>query len=311
MAIARDSFLINSTGLRYFAGVARVGSIRRAAEDLHVAASAISRQIHLLEEDLGSPLFERHRGQKVMKLTPAGEVLLVYARSVENGLDQVRTDIRSIETMQRGTVRLGISESFTREFLPQFLRTFHTQYPGINFEVVVAGGAKLMEQLSKDELDISLSYISPDTFDVTVVEQRFIKPCLLVSGSHPFAKRAFVDISECGDEEMALPDETLTIRGSYVRMFAKAKIKPRGVMVTNSFELMRASAAAGLCVAIVNKYFGGPKPPRGLKYVPLRGKGVEKWPLNICVHTDRNLPVAVRIFLEHLQEAVRRATADD
>lgn len=124
-------------------------------------------------------------------------------------------------------------------------------------------------------------------------------------------KAASSGISECGDEEMALPDETLTIRGSYVRMFAKAKIKPRGVMVTNSFELMRASAATGLCVAIVNKYFGGSTPPRGLKYVPLRGKGVEKWPLNICVHTDRNLPVAVRIFLEHLQEAVRRATADD
>lgn len=91
--------MINSIGLRYFAGVARVGSIRRAAEELHVAASAISRQIHLLEEDLGSPLFERRRGQKVMKLTPAGEFVLAYARDVENGLDQVRADIRSIETM--------------------------------------------------------------------------------------------------------------------------------------------------------------------------------------------------------------------
>ena len=303
--------MINSIGLRYFVGVARVGSIRRAAEDLHVAASAISRQIHLLEEDLGSPLFERHRGQKVMKLTPAGEVVLVYAKGVENGLEHVRTDIRSIQTLQRGTVRLGISESFTREFLPQFLQSFHQRYPGINYEVAVAGGPKLIEQLAKDELDISLSYIAPDTFDVTVVEQVFLKPCLLVPANHPFAKRPFVDLSECGDVEMALPDDSLTIRGSYVRMFAKAKIKPRGVMVTNSFELMRAAAAAGLCVAIVNKYFGGPKPPRGLKYVPLRGRGVEKWPLNICVHTDRTLPLAAQIFLEHLREAVRSVAADD
>ncbi|VTU40235.1 Cyn operon transcriptional activator [Variovorax sp. PBS-H4] len=247
----------------------------------------------------------------MMKLTPAGEVVLAYARGVEDGLEQVRTDIRSIKTLQRGTVKLGISESFTREFLPQFLQRFHTLYPGINFEVVVAGGSKLVEQLARDELDISLSYIAPDIFDITVVEQVFIKPCLLVASNHAFAKRPFVDLSECADEEMALPDETLTIRGSYVRMFAKAKIKPRSVMVTNSFELMRASATAGLCVAIVNKYFGGPKSPRGLKYVPLRGKGVEKWPLNICVHTDRNLPAAARIFLEHLQQAVRRFAADD
>ncbi len=129
--------MINNIALRYFVGVVRAGSIRRAADRLHIAASAISRQMQLLEDELGTQLFERHRGQKALKLTPEGEVVLEYARLMENELDQVRADIRSIHLLERGTVRLGISESFTRAFLPEFLKQFHAEYPGITFEVVV------------------------------------------------------------------------------------------------------------------------------------------------------------------------------
>ena len=60
--------------LRYFAAVVRAGSIRKAAEQLHVVPSAVNRQILILEEELGAPLFERVRG--TLKLTPVGEIVL-------------------------------------------------------------------------------------------------------------------------------------------------------------------------------------------------------------------------------------------
>ncbi|ACC72339.1 LysR family transcriptional regulator [Paraburkholderia phymatum] len=293
--------MINNVGLKYFIGVARSGSIRRAAEQLHVAASAISRQIQMLEEELNAELFERHRGQKSLRLTAAGELLLNYTRLIENELDQVRADIRAIDTLQKGTVRLGASESFSREFLPSFLHRFHSQYPGITFNVIVGGGGKLVELLAKDEIDVALAYRAPDAFDVQVIAETHVTPCLLVSATHPFANRRSVDIEECGEIEIALPDESLTIRESYVRMFSKARIRPRTILVTNSFELMRAAAVSGLCNAIVNKYFGNYKVPRGLRYVPLHGEGVERWPLRLCVHTGRSLPVSVKLFIEQLQ----------
>jgi DNA-binding transcriptional LysR family regulator len=68
-------------GMRYFASVARYGSIRKAAEELHIVQSALSRQIHKLEQDLGVPLFERHaRG---VQLTSAGEIFLPYGQKTE------------------------------------------------------------------------------------------------------------------------------------------------------------------------------------------------------------------------------------
>jgi DNA-binding transcriptional LysR family regulator len=214
---------VSSNALKYFVAVAKSGSIRRAAEELHVAASAISRLIQLLEEELDAQLLERHRGHKGLKLTAEGQVVLNYARSIEAGLDAVRDDIQSLKTIRTGKVRFGISESFTREFVPQFLHRFHTAYPGIVFEVIVAGGRKLTEMIANHDIDVSLSYITPDAFNVSVVEQAMTTPCLLVASDHPFAQREFVDISECAGEDIALPDASLTIRESYVRMFAKAR----------------------------------------------------------------------------------------
>lgn len=303
--------VVNNIGLRYFVGVVRAGSIRRAAEQMHVAASAISRQVLMLEEEFGTRLFERHRGQKSLKLTPAGEVVLEYARLIDNQLDQVRADIRSIDSLQRGAVRLGVSESFTREFIPDFLRRFHSHYPGITFQVIVSNGAKLVDLLAEDQIDLALAYRVPDVLDVTIVAQSFTTPCLLVSTSHPFASRRFVDIGECDGLEVAFPDETMTIRESYERMFAKAHVRPKAVLVTNSFELMRSAAVAGLCNSIVNKYFGLQEVPRGLRYVPIKGEGVERWSVSLCVHTGRSLPVAAKLFVEHLQAAMSDVVDDD
>jgi len=301
----RDLRLVNSNALKYFVGVAKAGSMRKAAEDMNVAASAISRLIRLLEEELDAELLERHRGSKGIRLTPEGEVVLKYARSLDKHLESVRDDIQSLNAFRRGKVRLGVSESLTREFIPRILKRFHTEYPGITYEVIVAGGTKLSAMVADHDIDVSLSYITPDALNVAVVAHAMTMPCLLVARSHRFAQREFVEVADCAGESLALPDDSLTLREAYVQMFAKAKVKPCALLVTNSFELMRNSARAGLTIAIVDRYFGDSKDPVGMKYIPLRGAGVIQWPLNVSIHADRSLPAAAEIFVEHLCNAVR------
>lgn len=299
--------MVNNIGLTYFASVARIGSIRKAAEHLHVAASAISRQIRLLEDELGTQLFER--GKNTLRLTPEGALVLDYARSVDHGLEQLLADIQAIDKLQRGNVRIGISESFTREFLPGFLHAFHTDYPGIQFQVTVAGGAALMAQLVSDQLDATLSYIPPEAIDVAVVEQVMVQPCLLAPASHPLAAGKVVRLEQLAGQNIALPDDSLSIYGSYIRMFAGAGIKPAKLLQSNSFEFMRSAVASGLCLAISNDYFGAPSSAAavGLRYLPLQGDGVEAWPLKLCVHAERSLPVAARLLIDRLQQALRQA----
>ena len=95
--------MINA-GLRYFAAVARGGSIREAAEELHVAQSALSRQILKLEAHLGAPLFQRHaRG---VELTSAGEILLSFAQMSLRQVEKVRSEVDALKGLRRGNVHI-------------------------------------------------------------------------------------------------------------------------------------------------------------------------------------------------------------
>jgi len=98
---------VNTAALRYFYEVAKYGSFRLAADRIHIAASAISRQIQLLEQELEVKLFARDR--KGLRLTAAGEALLYRVRKAINELDIARSEIDLLHGSHKGTVRLGKS----------------------------------------------------------------------------------------------------------------------------------------------------------------------------------------------------------
>lgn len=124
---------MHTTTLRYFLAVARLGSITGAAQQLHVAASAISRQIANLEAELNCVLFERRpRG---MALSPAGELLADHARRVLLNSEQIAAEIRELHGPTRGLLRIASSEGFALDVLPRAIASFRTQYPGIRFEL--------------------------------------------------------------------------------------------------------------------------------------------------------------------------------
>lgn len=101
--------------LHYIDEVARSGSIRQAAERLHVAASAVNRRLIDIEDELGAPIFERlPRG---MRLTAAGELFIQYIRERGAALDQVRSAIEDLKGLRRGLVRITASQALAPEFL--------------------------------------------------------------------------------------------------------------------------------------------------------------------------------------------------
>src|SRR6202163_3431515 len=117
--------------LTYVDAVARHGSIRKAADALNVASSALNRQILDLEADLGSPLFERlARGVRV---TPAVEAFLVYARLVMSELKAVESRIEQLRGLVRGQVSVAAAESVAGELLPSAITQFQATHPYVRF----------------------------------------------------------------------------------------------------------------------------------------------------------------------------------
>ena len=119
--------------LIYVDAVARHGSIRKAADALNVASSALNRQILDLEQDLGSALFERlPRG---VRLTAAGEIFLAYARQAISELKAVELQVEQLRGLVRGHVSVAAVELVASELLPAAISRFQAAHPNVRFDV--------------------------------------------------------------------------------------------------------------------------------------------------------------------------------
>lgn len=126
--------------------VAHHGSIRKAAEPLHIASSALNRRILDLEADVGSPLFERlPRG---VRATAAGELFLAYVRRSLKELRLVEAQIDGLRGLVHGRVRIAVAESVTGRMLPDAIAEYHQRHPGVGFSVTVGGRRKTCLQIT-------------------------------------------------------------------------------------------------------------------------------------------------------------------
>jgi DNA-binding transcriptional LysR family regulator len=296
---ARFMSAMSSSAIRYFLAVTQAGSFRRAANLLHVSASAINRQISLLELDLGAALFERSRGRNLLKLTSAGEILLANARIATGALEQARSGIEALKGLRVGTVSLGAPEMFVHHFLPEFLLQFHKAHPGISFRISVGAPNELTEKLIRDDLDLAMIYHPPVRGSIRIAAQVLQPNCVMVRTDHPLAKRSSIRLAECAPYPLVMPEYGTRARELYDAMLANAAVEPSWIVTTTSYEMLRSMARVGLGAAIVSGYLTGNKPADAV-LVPLRD--CPPAILACCTRTGRNLSVAATAFVERLRE---------
>src|SRR3954452_18287205 len=130
--------------LRYFLEIVRARSIRAAAENLHIAASALSRHMVNLEHDFGVPLLERlPRG---IRLTPAGVVFAAGAAQTLRQIDRIRGEGDALRGLQRGHVTIYAVEGVVADFLLPVLSKFGSIYPKITYHIEVAGTEQVLQR---------------------------------------------------------------------------------------------------------------------------------------------------------------------
>ncbi|MCR5825918.1 MAG: LysR family transcriptional regulator [Oscillospiraceae bacterium] len=136
--------------LEYFCAVVEEGSVSAASRRLHVAQPPVSRQIALLEQELGVSLFRR--GSKGMLLTEAGESLYQQGRDYISDMERLAERVRALGTGVRGTVRLGVLYSTVPYALP-YLRAFRAAYPQVELYIRVGAPQDLLADLNRGDLN--------------------------------------------------------------------------------------------------------------------------------------------------------------
>ena len=294
--------LVSNTSLRYFAEVARTGSIRAASESLYVAASAISRQLALIEDVLGAPVIERRPGRGRIKLTAAGELLMRYYLDISNESRRLHSDIEALQGLRRGHVNFGMPESLVRDLMPDFFSQFARRYPGITYSVHVAGSPTLVEKLLDDELDACFTFGDVNVTGLSVVYTRNLPLLVLVPKGHPLDGRASLRVSDCAEYSVSMLDSSLWAKQHFDEMLAKTNVRPRVVLSTNSYELMRNVAGEGMCLTFTTAPLENALgQPRGGTYVPLKDPRARPQRFALNVRRGRILPLAVQTFITDLR----------
>ena len=286
----------------YADAVARYGSIRKAAAALHIVSSALNRRILDLEEELGSPLFERlPRG---VRPTAAGELYLGYVRRSIQELEQVGAQIEGLRRLLRGRVRIAVAESVTGHMLPAAIARFQAQHPNVTFHVWIDGPKGLTDALATDGADLILTHDPLERPLVTVIASVHQPFCALVAPDHPLAGRASLRLRDCIAYPIAMPDATLAARTLIDRALIRASFKLEPALVSNSVELTKTFAREnhGVCFQF---HIAGKPDPSGMRAIPLTDPGFAQATLALATRRSRVLPVAAAAFAELLEEVLR------
>ncbi len=285
--------------LSYVDEVARSGSIRKAAEQLHVTASAVNRRIADLEDELGAPLFERlPRG---VRLTAAGELFVHYLRRQTGDAERMRSQIEDLKGLRRGTVRIACSQALAFDFLPRAIAEFRRIYPLVQFDVKVVDHEYAMAALAGFDVDLVLVYrppFLPNFLPLMTLEQRLVA---IMPKEHPLAAKRTLRLHDCAAYPLALPEHSIGGRQLLDEVTARTGLKLNVVAELNSFELLRGLVAhAGLISFQIRVGAVAQRSKLGLVARDIDERDLSKANLVFGRLRDRNLPVATAIFAERI-----------
>jgi len=290
--------------LRYFMAVAHSRSVNGAATELRIAASAISRQITKLEDELGVRLFERKAYG--VELTPAGEVYLRHARNTKLAIERVVSELNDLKELRSGHVRVCTIEGIVGDLLTRAIVTFRELYPGIEFSVLVKGTTQVPKSIADSEADIGIAF-HPQPDEALTTAFRIRDPLFAVMApGHSASGSKRLSLAELLQYPIAVPDSAFGIR-QLIDTTCKANgLHLRPMLQTNSIEAMRAFARQDGGVTVLPRL----SIERDLKAntlvnVPLTDPILTKAFFEAFTLRQRPLPIASERFLKHLSDLVR------
>src|SRR5271154_7008288 len=167
--------------------VAEERSFTGAAARLHLAQPSLSRQVRLLEQELGVLLFNRGPGQGPVTLPPGGAALVPFMQRVMADVEATGAEARALSGMARGRMAVGATPSLITSALAPAPVEFHASHPGIDLSVVEGGSHQLVPQVASGEVDLAL-VVLPVTDPLVVTTPLFDDPLVLAPApDHPFA----------------------------------------------------------------------------------------------------------------------------
>jgi len=255
----------------------------------------------VLEEELGTPLFHRMKGN--VALTPAGEIFLPWARRVLVDVDGATEEVRELADLGRGRLAVGATPSLSITLLPPALAKFHAAFPGIDLVVREGGSGDLVAELEQGALDVALVIMPLRHADKALETAPLLREELVVAvpHDHPLASRKTMTIAELKGVPLVMFRDGYDLRAATIAACRRAGFEPVFALEGGEMDGVLRFAAAGLGVAVVPSLVIDPAGP--LRAVRLAEPLTRT--IGFANRRDRRLSRASREFVDTVRGLVR------
>ena len=292
------------THLRYIDVVARERSIRKASEKLNITSTALNRRILALEEEVGTPLFERLPSG--VRLNTAGELFIQHIRSQMTDLSRVLSQISDLSGVRRGHVTVSGGPEIMASFLPKQIAKYRQEFEAVQFDVIRHTPAESLAALMAFESDIAFVFDSVLPSDVHIVASVSQPLYALVQDHHPLAANSTLKLQDCLAWPVVSPktDSGLKTMLEIGRVRTAANLQT--VIHTDETEFMmayvRQEQAVGFVIPL--SFEGSPHSLSGLKAIAIDERDVPPGIIHLVQRKGRVLSVAAAKFMDQMVQAL-------
>ena len=304
MHFITSSYALNLNHLAIFHAVAEAGSIGGGAARLYISQPAVSKQLKEFEATLGLPLFDRL--PKGVRLTAAGEQLLVYARRIsttEHAAEQALAEIRDLHA---GKLAIGASTTIGNYLLPSLLAEYRRNRPGIEIVLEIANTELIQRKLLDNALDLGLTEGFVESTDLHAEVFAMDQIVVIAARDHPLAKRSGLTLQELCHEPCVLREPGSGTRSVIEHMLTQRGLQHAAAMSLGSTEAIKRAVAAGAGISLVSRLaVSSELAAKTLALLPVEDLQLER-PLHKLSLRNKQPSLAVQAFAEllalHLSE---------
>lgn len=293
----------DSRSLYLYEAVTR-GSIRAAADRLGIAPSAVSRQISLLEEEVGAALIERHRSG--VASTEAGRLLIDYHRQHTAHRYDMQAKIDALRGLRSGSVSVVCGEGFAEDMITGPVREFHRRHPGVSISLEITGTTEIMRRVTEDQAEIGLVYYA--SADPHIVSRRSARQPMhaIVGPDNPLRHAPHITLADLQAWPIALLKGIYGIRQIIDHAEHADRIRLKATLTTNLISVLASFVANDQGVTLLPPFAVAAALRAGqLHAVPVRNPALQSAEVQLITRAGRQLSPAANRFLQYCMHGMQ------
>ncbi|MGI9221673.1 MAG: LysR substrate-binding domain-containing protein [Woeseiaceae bacterium] len=239
--------------LKYLLGVVDNGlNITAAAERLYTSQPGISKQLRLLEQEVGVQVFSR-KGKSLVAVTPAGATIVAYARKILRDVENIRSVGQDLLSEQEGTLSIATTNTQARYVLPDVISQFHERYPGVNLELHQGTSEQIVDLVAEGRVDFAIATDSQSLFpDLNLLPCFQWDRIVLTKKDHPLAV-ATEDLTLAALAEHPLITYVFSSNreSSFMRAFENERLEANVVFTARDADVIKTYVRLGMGVGVI------------------------------------------------------------